>query len=489
MRRVRLPFATPGQLDAEAVALALPKLGVPLPFPQAAPEILRLAGEVTYCDAGARDRYFSVGDDDPVQIRLTFSWNAGRESEELRCDECRFRFDHCVHSAAVRLAHLWGSEPARIVLETPAWRHALLPLLGAAPRTAPAAEGPSHDGWVRYILNDDGGPGFESLPPAASALDALLQRQIVKRSKRTGAALAPSKFPQKLEDAASKVLLTEADREIDSYFQQLRTLQSLSKSRWAGPDGRTLRVLEDLVGRALGMLTEVSDLHYGGAQIKATSEPVTPRITVDDGAPGLLALRWKPEIQSVWDAGPGYVLTAEGEFRPLHRSTPPEVRAQLHLALPSVPVTSAGEFLREIVLKTEVPIDLRARNLPHIRGASSPWTIPRPGSSSARRRACLAWASAIRRSRRTRCSRCKDSSPAPIRRRSRATRLWPCSMRSPRRAPSSRPPGRSSSMRVWPGSSPLAVSRPRSAFSRVWTGSTWTWTSAERARPRPAWAC
>ena len=376
MRRVRLPFATPGQLDAEAVALALPKLGVPLPFPQAAPEILRLAGEVTYCDAGARDRYFSVGDDDPVQIRLTFSWNAGRESEELRCDECRFRFDHCVHSAAVRLAHLWGSEPARIVLETPAWRHALLPLLGAAPRTAPAAEGPSHDGWVRYILNDDGGPGFESLPPAASALDALLQRQIVKRSKRTGAALAPSKFPQKLEDAASKVLLTEADREIDSYFQQLRTLQSLSKSRWAGPDGRTLRVLEDLVGRALGMLTEVTDLRYGDAAIKATDAPVTPRITVDDGAPGLLALRWKPEIQSVWDAGPGYVLTAEGEFRPLHRSTPPEVRAQLHLALPSVPVTSAGEFLREIVLKTEVPIDLRARNLPHIRGASSP-PVPR----------------------------------------------------------------------------------------------------------------
>jgi hypothetical protein len=379
MRELRLPFAPAGHLEPAGVLLALTALNVPL-HPanlHTVAEAMSLAAQVTVREERAGVIVFLVAVDQEIQkevarLSLRVTWRAGQRVEVLDCSLCPYDDGTCVHAAAVMLAHSWRDEATRKILEVPAWRHALKALMPPSDKPTPKrAAGPTHEGWVRYTLVAETNlDRFKA--PAASALDDILERAIVKRSKRTGEALAPAKFPNKLEDAESKVGLSEVDREIDRYFQELRTLQSLGRQRWSGTDGRTARVLDDLVGRALSLLTQVADLRYDDAQVFASPEPVSPRIVVEDGPGENLLLRWSPDIRAVWDAGPGFVLTREGRFQPLHREVSAEIRAHLHEPLPRVPLASAGEFLREIVVEGTLPVDLKARKLPHMRGADVP---------------------------------------------------------------------------------------------------------------------
>ncbi len=370
------PFAAPGTLEIEAVAYALAGLATPsVRDPAELQRAIDRASQVSETRLGGRGVAYWVGSP-AVTVRPLDPWAQAEPWSPLFCEACERQRVECAHTLAVRLVLHWQQPSARTALQTPAWRQALGGLVsGGAEADRRRAAGPTHEGWVRYEIFADTPPGVTG----KSALDRLLTRHIVKRSKRSGEPLGPIQFPKKLEDAESKVTLTDTDRELDRYFQELRTLESLVAHRWQSPDGRTLRVLDDLLGRALLLLVEVQDLQFDGTPVFTSREPVRPRLVVDDapaddGVVRALALRWSPPLRAMWDAGPGFVLTRENTFQPLHRDTAPEVRARLHTPLPCVPLAAAGEFLRDVVLKTSVPVDLKARNLPHLRGNSAPPT-------------------------------------------------------------------------------------------------------------------
>jgi hypothetical protein len=377
-----LPFAAPGHLDPMAVLLALPSLRIFMDQPTLAgvETALALAQRVSPGDRTRFGSHFLVGEE---QARVDVYDDGGGESPFLRCRACPEARRDCPHTTAVKLLVDWRSPEARAWLEMPVWRKQLSPLLArpgatqagaVAPKTVTA---PADTGWVRYRLT---GPSerlamYGRRAHEKSDVERVLVREIVKVHKKTGRPTAGARFPATIEDAAARVTVTAADREIDALLEELRVIDTLVRRDHRGGNAKAWRVVEDLTARLFDHLADVGELLCEDEPVRYEREPLRPRMVVRDGLDDTIALSWEPPVRTLWHIGPGLVLLADGVVRPLAADLPRAVLGLLDTDLPTVPAQDAGAFLREVVLRAAVPVDLKAKRLPHLRGTR---VEPRP---------------------------------------------------------------------------------------------------------------
>jgi hypothetical protein len=382
-----LTFVEPGTLDPEAVLLALPALDIRLDRPTLA-EVAKALALATQVDPAGRIQFgllFRVG---PEKTTVT-AYESGSSFHDgywiTRCGACPETRLNCAHTAAVRLALVWRSPAAQAQLKMPPWRRLLSPLIPApggggipAPENGPTpVVATAESGRVRYRLIAQEEIVFGTLRRARDAceLERVVARELVKFNKKTGKPGAPARFPTEIDVAAAKVLVTPADRALDGVIQELRVLETLVYRDGRAQSRKTTRVLEDLTARALDLLADVDEIVFEDEPVRYVREDLRPRLVVSDGPKDTIALAWHPRVVASWAIGRGLVLTADGLLRPLAADLPAEVLDALDRPLPTVPAQDAGAFLREVVLRAAVPVDLKAKRLPHLRGTR---VEPRP---------------------------------------------------------------------------------------------------------------
>lgn len=261
------------------------------------------------------------------------------------------------HSPAVATAimvHAWNDARLRPLFEHPAWALDLEPLVGTGQAADP--EGVPH-GFVRYHL-DTGGPGGRRLP---------IRRELVRLSRRDGRPLRPYPIDDAAESLAGRVQgLTPADLA----FHRARQLHSWVERHSVNADGDGARIGGELAAECFARLMEVDELTYGAQPLRPDPEPFVPVLTATDGDEGI-DLAWAEEVVDTYDAGPGYVVTADDRLRPLDAPTLSFDPHFLLRALPKVPFAEADAFLERFVRHSGVTLLVDSSHLPRSRGADA----------------------------------------------------------------------------------------------------------------------
>ena len=366
------PFPT--ELDLLVVSAVFRRQGYHFLVPSEAILVtaVELAPQVRTAGTSGFSRRYLVG---KAEVIDGHDWDSDVGYVSLVCRACN-AVNGCAHALAVRLALAWNDPALRRALSMRAWQHVLGPLVEGAEHSAEAPErAPATEGWIRYTLASPEVLESEALQYSRkSLLHGLLERQLVRVSKKSGAPLVPIKCPEQIEQAALKVRVTENDREIDRCFREARALDALTRNDYGY--GRAVErgeeVIEELTGRALSLLLDAQELRFGDGALTLERDPIVPRIVIEDGPAGSLVMRWAPPVVAVYPFGAGYVVTEARAFCALQPGLPRPVWGLLGRPLPPVPPKDIGAFLREVVLKSPVPIDLTAKALPHTSGLVAP---------------------------------------------------------------------------------------------------------------------
>ncbi|MCA9540528.1 MAG: hypothetical protein KC620_16625, partial [Myxococcales bacterium] len=307
---------------------------VPHPLPPVVPLSLRSPRD-WWIDGEALVSYVGQPEDFPHRGNWT-------------CDRDPSGRGECWQVAAAILVHCWNLPELRPLFEAPAWSLDLLDLLRPA-EPPPIPE--RRRGWIRYTL-------LSSVPPGGAL---PIERTLIRRSRRDGRVLKPRSLPAELDELVSEVDgLTEADLTLHDVHAALLALQRPPAQT---PPERVEAHRARLRARAFACLLDAHDLRFGGEAVHPVARPLTPVLRAVDGAEGLL-LSWTPTIVAVFAMGPGYVVTADREFRPLATRHAPRDPLTLLADLPGVPVDEAAEFGTRFVRQSAVPLSLRSAHLP-----------------------------------------------------------------------------------------------------------------------------
>lgn len=302
----------------------------------------------------------------PLSTRHTRDWWVGSETvvsyhgEEdefpvpgrWTCD-CTPQGDaRCPHVAAAILVHAWNRDDLRPLFEQPAWALDVQPLLlraadpvGADEVEAAEAAEPPRSGWVRYHL----------APPRRDDAGSPFTRSLMRQARRDGRALKPRAMPDELATAERLVDgITDLDRRLHALHE---TLSKLS----AGDRHEPLRTM--LRAQAFELLLQAPDVWFGEAPLVPDPAPLTPRLRAVDGPEGI-HLAWRTHVEAFFPDGPGYLVTGDGQLRPLADGPLSRAPGLLTGRLPVVPRTDAPRFFEQFVLHSAVPVELCSQHLP-----------------------------------------------------------------------------------------------------------------------------
>ena len=309
---------------------------VPTPAPPVVPLSLRhlnewwVGGETVVSFHGGEDEF-------PVPGRWT-------------CD-CTPQGDaRCPHVAVAILVHAWNMPTLRPLFDQPAWALDVQPLLLLTdPDDVRACDEPPPEppraGWVRYHLR----------PPAAIDDGVPFDRLLVRQARRDARALKPRAMP---DDLAAACRLVDGITLLDRRLHQLReTLGTLSQTE--RHDG--LRA--QLLARVFECLLELPDLWFEDQPIHPNRAPLTPLLRAIDGPKGI-HLAWRTGVRALFRIGPGYVITTDGQLRPLAEGPMQHAASLLTSRLPVVPYPEARAFYEQFVLHSGVPVELESQHLP-----------------------------------------------------------------------------------------------------------------------------
>ncbi len=268
------------------------------------------------------------------------------------------------HLGALLLALAYRSHSGRAFLTSPLWELQLLGRLGGGTTQEPEEEPSSdrHQAHVRYNIKLPEEMRFSQRGELMGDWSNFLERQLVRRAKRTGKALKPIKMPRTFEDAEAKVAgLTDQDREIDTDLRRMEAFYEVFARSTKGRKAKLSRkLISETVTSILRRLAKCKDVQFEGQPIDVSDEPLMPALDTIPGQEGKLELSWKPEVKRFLDIGPGYVQDTGGSLRPLDKAFPAAMRPLLLEPLPKIPEEDVDRFIEKFALRSPVPLKLDA---------------------------------------------------------------------------------------------------------------------------------
>ncbi|MCB9524159.1 MAG: SNF2 helicase associated domain-containing protein [Myxococcales bacterium] len=247
------------------------------------------------------------------------------------------------HSAAVATAILvlaWNDPKLRPLFDLPAWALDLEALTGGG-----AVDVERPQGFVRYTLLP-GGPDARALP---------VKRELVRLSRRDGRPLRPHIIEPGEDLTLRAAGLTAADL---AFHRAASAMDRLP------PDDP---LAANFAAEAFEHLLAVDDLTGPDGQVVIPlATPFEPVIQAVDGDE-CIELSWQEPVLDSYAVGPGYVLTAEDQLRPLGTPALAADPSLLQHALPRVPFAEAQAFVERFVRHSAVGLELDSDHLPRSR--------------------------------------------------------------------------------------------------------------------------
>lgn len=246
--------------------------------------------------------------------------------------------------AYVKLVLAWNSEKYRHLFDLSEWELALEELV-----RGDLKEDEVSFSRVKYVLSPDSRPN--ELP---------LERYLLRWSSKTGKFQRPRLIR---EDVASgrrtTYRLNPTDRTIDDLLVSLR---SWTRTTVHVQPEKAQQVRTRLMSAVFDRLLHVTDLWYGDRRLRSEPRAVVPRIIVAQ-VQDVLSLQWAPSIQHVYDVGPGYMVTQDGQFCAMSAASQIRSVTQLEQALPEIPIHRSHGFISKMVVRSVVPFDWRVSGL------------------------------------------------------------------------------------------------------------------------------
>ncbi|MCB9528902.1 MAG: helicase [Myxococcales bacterium] len=273
-----------------------------------------------------------------------------------RCQRCDGTL--CHHVLGLLLAVLYDDAAWRPLLSRPPWQVMFTPgdraAAGAGPGAAAAPD--RHLGWLRVVLYAS--PGDAAAKLGGGRMSAWLMRA----SKQSGVVLKPMPLPRSVADAERRVRgLSPGELEFLAVHEEVSTLR-----RHGYDDGLArllapalVRIEADLFARLAG----VRELLLGERPIAVDPTPWTPRLIVEDGPDGALALSWASLAEAIFPVGPGYVVV-DGRLRPVAAGVAPDLVRWATAPPPAVQAGEVAAFVEQVVLPGPVEVEMRAAAMP-----------------------------------------------------------------------------------------------------------------------------